>query len=108
MYIDIQYTVLLKVPLCTTLHVDMLQHTFSEMAFQRICRERAPRRGRTLYKIKDSILGDMNETNNSPRMEMKNDSQNWTNIGYVRKTSGKYLPISLSYLLACPEHSPII
>ncbi|CAO3588533.1 unnamed protein product [Absidia cylindrospora] len=61
---------------------------------RRICGGSTPRRGRLLYKIKDSILGDMNETTSSLRMEMKNDAQNWINIGYVRKSPGKISAIT--------------
>ncbi|ORZ14246.1 hypothetical protein BCR42DRAFT_467087, partial [Absidia repens] len=76
-----------------------INEAFGPRTIQRICGETAPRRGRTLYKIKDSILSDMNEATNSLRMEMKNDSQNWINIGYVRKCSGKVSAITRQRLL---------
>ncbi|ORX52723.1 hypothetical protein DM01DRAFT_1391166, partial [Hesseltinella vesiculosa] len=57
---------------------------FGKRASKRV--EKNVIKGRMLYKLRDNAMGCLVESTSAFRAEMKNEDNNWINIGYVRKS----------------------
>ncbi|KAI8880903.1 hypothetical protein K501DRAFT_301408 [Backusella circina FSU 941] len=45
-------------------------------------------KGRMLYKLKDTAIGNLVESTSTFRTEINNNGSNWINVGYIRKSPG--------------------